>query len=446
MSTSRSFPNPTRRQFLYQIGQMVGATLLSGCAAVKIDHVPQDSTPASAIVKEALKEAVKEVNAPPLPGPITPQLGSQSITLEQQIGQMIMTGFDGAYLNEKSPIIQDIHNQRIGGVALFGRNVESVPQLQTLTSMLQQAAPNPLLISVDQEGGRVRRIGSTFGISYNYSAAQLGALDDLQATADYANEMAKVLSNLGINLNLAPVVDVNVNPHNPVIGSQQRSFSSDPETVANHALTFIQAHHREGILCTIKHFPGHGSSAADSHVGFVDVTTTWTADELTPFERIIDAKSCDAVMTAHIFNANLDEENPATLSKTIITGLLRQRMGYDGVIMTDDIQMGAIRRFYDYETAISLAVQAGVDIFTFSRYSPAIVTRIISTIRKLVSNRQLTEERIYQSYKRIIQLKSQLNVRRSPATPAQTTEPTRDQNPPPAQDIDYLRGLEQFLF
>src|SRR5690606_10098573 len=168
--------------------------------------------------------------------------------------------------------------------------------------------------------------------------------------------MAATLAEAGINLNLAPVVDVNVNPDNPVIGQLERSFSGDPDVVTEQAKAFIEAHHEHGVLCTLKHFPGHGSSEADSHLGFVDVTNLWSRQELEPFRNLIDAGLADAIMTAHIFNANWDSEHPATLSRAVITGILREELGYDGVVITDDMQMGAIRDFYGFEAAVVMSV------------------------------------------------------------------------------------------
>ena len=174
----------------------------------------------------------------------------------------------------------------------------------------------------------------------------------------------------------------------------------------------IGAHHDYGVLTTLKHFPGHGSSTGDSHQGFVDVTNTWSEIELRPFGNIIQAGMCDVVMTAHIFNANLDAGYPATLSKPTITGLLREQLGWDGVVITDDMGMGAITQYYGFETAAELAVEAGADILAYANnstvYDPTIPARAFQVIKGMVESGAIKESRIDQSYRRIMQLKERL--------------------------------------
>jgi beta-N-acetylhexosaminidase len=230
-------------------------------------------------------------------------------------------------------------------------------------------------------------------------------------TREEASMMASTLTELGINLNLAPVVDLNTNPDNPVIAAYGRSFSADPDVVTEHALEFIKAHHQQGVLCTLKHFPGHGSSTGDSHRGLVDVTDTWSRTELEPYGNIIEAGQADAIMTAHVFNANLDAERPATLSKPTITGILREELGFDGVVISDDMQMGAIARYYGLETAIEAAIDAGVDVLAFANnsvYVGDIAVRAISLIKRMVADDRISEERIKESSARIQRLKSGL--------------------------------------
>jgi beta-N-acetylhexosaminidase len=355
------------------------------------------------------------------PAPTTTPPPGDSVSLEAMIGQMIMAGFRGYTLEKDSPTYEGIRSQHLGNVVLFdhdipsgatGRNIESPRQLAALGRALQDLAPHPLLIATDQEGGFVARLNPDHGFPPTLSAQALGNLRDLRATRERSRMMATTLVNAGVNLNLAPVVDVNVNPNNPVIGSVQRSFSSDPEEVARQALAFIEGHHEAGVLCTLKHFPGHGSSLNDSHLGFVDVTSTWSERELIPFRRVIDAGLADVVMTAHIFNANLDPTNPATLSKATITGLLREQLGYGGVVITDDMQMGAISNFYRFEEAVVVAVEAGADIVAISNngavYESSAGERAFTAILDAVRGRRLSEQRIQQSFDRITALKNKL--------------------------------------
>ena len=232
-----------------------------------------------------------------------------------------MVGFRGLALTNDDPIVADIQTRHIGGVFLFDfdvltnkpvRNIQSPAQVKALVASLQKIAPTPLLIGIDQEGGKVARLNEKHGFPPTVSEQYLGALNDLKVTRQYADQTATLLSQLGINLNLAPVVDLNTNPNNPVIGKVERSFSADPTIVTNHARQVIEAHHARAVMTTLKHFPGHGSSTSDSHQGFVDVTDTWSPKELEPYKNIIRAGQADVIMTAHIFNAKLDANVPAT--------------------------------------------------------------------------------------------------------------------------------------
>jgi len=333
--------------------------------------------------------------------------------LDVKIGQMLLIGFRGQTLTDESRIISEIREQHIGSVVLFGHNVVTPEQVRTMNQTLQAAAKIPLLIAMDQEGGQVIRLGQRFGITANYSAQALGYLNDLAATAAQAELFAKTLADLGINLNLAPVVDLNTNPSNPVIGALGRSYSADPAVVTAHSSSFLQAHHKHNIFGTLKHFPGHGSSRSDTHRGFVDVTETWQEVELEPYANLIQNGDCDVIMTAHIVNKKYDEKLPATLSHPIITGILRERLGYNGVVMSDDMQMRAISQYYDFGGAIQQAIEAGVDIISISNnsgYQAGVATRASSVIRDLVDKGTISAERIDQSYQRIMRLKERLAV------------------------------------
>lgn len=336
------------------------------------------------------------------------------------IGQMLMIGFRGLTLSQQEPIYAEIQSGRCGNVVLFSydvpndspvRNIESTQQLTALNRSLQQLAPGRLLIAADQEGGLVARLRPSNGFPATLSHEELAALNDLGQTRSRAADMASTLLANGINLNLAPVVDVNVNPENPVIGGIERSFSADPEVVARQAAAFIDGHHDRGVLTTLKHFPGHGSSEDDSHLGFVDVTQTWSRQELLPYQRLIQAGKVDAVMTAHIFNETLDDRYPATLSQPTITGILRNELRFDGVIITDDMQMGAIRDHYGFEESVELAVQAGCDMIAIANnsiYDPNVSRRAFDVIRQAVQAGRISQARIEESHQRILRLKQRL--------------------------------------
>lgn len=342
------------------------------------------------------------------------------VSLDDMIGQMLLVGFNGLEVNDEHPIVRDIREHNLGGVVLFDydastktyvRNIQSPEQVRTLIQTLQAAASTPLLIALDQEGGMVCRLKKKYGFPPTVSAEYLGMKNDLEFTRQMASTMAQTLTTLGINLNLAPVVDVNVNPNNPIIGKRKRSFSSDPRIVTDHALEFIRAHHEKNVFCTLKHFPGHGSSTADSHHGLTDVTHTWSEIELEPYTNVIQTGEADVIMTAHVFNRFLDERFPATLSKSTITGILREKLSYDGVVISDDILMGAIIKEYDLRTAVQNAIEAGVDILAIANgayFKEGVVTWAIALIKKLIRDGKLREARIYESYRRIQKLKYKL--------------------------------------
>ncbi len=341
-------------------------------------------------------------------------------SIDVRIGQMIMTGFAGLYLTGSMAVREDVRTRHAGSVVLFEfdvvnnrplYNVESPEQVRSLTSALQAEAAIPLLVTIDQEGGKVNRLKESRGFAKSLSAAELGAKNDPGLTRQLALGTAETLASIGINMNLAPDVDLCLNPENPIIAGKERSYSARPEVVIAHATEVIRAHHEKGILCTIKHFPGHGSSAHDSHLGFVDVTSLWSEVEIEPYRALIDAGLCDAVMTAHIFNGRIDPDYPATLSRKTITGILRDRLGFNGVVISDDMQMGAIAKEYGLETAIQKAIEAGIDIIAFGNNlvrDAQIVSKAIAIIKGLLLAHTVTEERIDESFQRIMKLKARI--------------------------------------
>lgn len=342
-------------------------------------------------------------------------------SLEKKIGQMLMIGFRGMEIDEHDQIYDDIASGRVGGVVLFDRdvalgfaprNVESPQQVLNLNNQLAKLATEyPLLISVDQEGGRVARLKEEYGFPATVSAEYLGTTNNDDTTRFYSRRIAQTLSGHGFNVNLAPVVDVNINPESPAIGAIERSFSDDPAIVTHHAGIFIEEHHNENLLTALKHFPGHGSATADSHFGLTDVTDTWEETELIPYQNLIQMGKADMVMTAHIYNANWDTEYPATMSKNVITGILRNQLGFDGVVISDDMNMGAITDHYGLEEAIFRSIDADVDILIFANnlvYDELIAIKARDIILDLIEEGAITEARIQESYDRIMLLKGRL--------------------------------------
>ncbi|MBX3014719.1 MAG: glycoside hydrolase family 3 protein [Caldilineaceae bacterium] len=397
----------TRRTFLRQTLQLTAGALLAGCQSASLVGAANASVTAFTDHRGAAL-------LPPLAAAVLqPDIPTPEASLSTKIGQMIMVGFNGRSVDMRSKIVQQIADGLVGSVVLFGRNVESPEQLQALTATLHGYSPHPLLIAADQEGGWVTRLPRSFGIVTNYSAQFLGE-NPVELTQAQGDSTGKRLAELGINLNLAPVVDLNTNPTNPVIGRYERSYSADPAVVTTHARSVIESHRAHKVFCTLKHFPGHGSSRGDTHYGFVDVTDTWNVTELAPYAALIGEQQCDVIMTAHIFNATLDPDHPATLSQRIITGILREQLGYTGVVISDDMQMGAIAHQYELETAVRLALEAGVDIIAFSNNIPfsrnAGADRLHEIMLGLVEAGTISQERIDQSYNRIMQLKRRLSA------------------------------------
>ena len=395
----------TRRHWL-QVATLGSASLLAACVTAPAEDAsaPGDRTQTA--------ETVQPASTP------LPEIANDE--LARMIGQMFMVGFRGMRMDGDHPIVADIVDRHLGGVVLFDydvpngefvRNIESPAQVKALTADLQGIAATPLLIAADQEGGVVVRLRERYGFPPTVSHGALGELDDVAETAAQAGAMAQVLAEAGINQNLAPVVDVNVNPDNPVIAAYERSFSADPAKVTAHAAAFIEAHHAHGVLCTLKHFPGHGSSRDDSHRGFVDVSATWSPVELEPYAALMDAGLADSVMTAHVFNRAWDETDPATLAPGAIQGLLRGELGYDGVVISDDMQMGAIREFYTFEDSLRKAIDAGLDILAIANnsvYDAMVMQRGVDVVRSLVTDGVIPVARIEESAARIQALKSRL--------------------------------------
>lgn len=345
----------------------------------------------------------------------------QDISLDEKIGQLLLVGFRGTQLADTNHIVRDIEDYHLGSVVLFDydvslespeRNIESPEQVEKLVRDLKKTADYPLIVSIDQEGGKVARLKSQMGFPETVSAEYLGSIDNPDSTKYYADEIAATLVDLGINMNFAPVVDLNTNPKNPIIGGIERSFSASPAKVVEHASIFINTFKNHDILPVLKHFPGHGSSKDDSHLGVVDVSDTWSKEELKPYEQLIEKGLTDVIMTAHIFNTNLDSTFPATLSKPTITDLLRNELGFDGVVVSDDMMMGAIRNEYGLETAIYNALNAGVDILTFGNnlvFDPEIVPKAHQIIKGLIEEGKLSEQRIDESYNRVMKLKKKID-------------------------------------
>lgn len=347
---------------------------------------------------------------------------SRSLSLEHAVGQMLMVGFRGYVVDDE--VDEMLDTVRPGGVVLFdrdpldgeeGKNIQSPKQVRFLTRSLQRRSSVPLFVSVDSEGGRVNRLKERYGFSVSVpSARELGS-GPVSNTSMIARDLAKQIAWSGINWNLAPVVDVDVDPASPAIGAFERSFSADASVVVEHASAFVDSFRSVGVLTTLKHFPGHGSASGDTHLGVVDVTHTYRVRELDPYRAFVSAGYDGPIMTAHIVNRTLDPSGvPATLSSAIVTGLLREEIGFTGIIVSDDMQMGAIVEVYGLEDAVVRAVVAGVDMIFLGNqigdYDIDSVYRVRDALVRAVHDGVISEDQIYSSVDRILNAKRQVRV------------------------------------
>lgn len=337
-------------------------------------------------------------------------------SLDIKIGQMILIGFAADKVD--SAVLKEIREGKAGSIIIFEKNIppkNSFIALKKIIWTYQQAAPIPLFIGIDQEGGKVNRLKDKYGFPKSITAAAMGKASTLDSVRFYAEATASTLAGLGININFAPVVDLATNPDNPIIAKHGRAFSAAEDSVIILSKEFIKEHRKYGVLTSLKHFPGHGSSKADTHLGIADVTNTWEERELKPYKSLIDSGYVDAIMTSHIVNMKLDPAgNPGTLSSDIITGILRTKFNYQGVIFSDDMQMHAITKHYGFEEAVRKAINAGVDIMTFSNNISGsdlrTVDKVHKIIREMVARGEIKASRIDESYRRIMTLKERLNL------------------------------------
>ena len=347
---------------------------------------------------------------------------SQDDKLKEEIGEMLLVGFRGTELSDDCHIVRDIRDYHIGGVILFEydapsksrpRNISSRQQLKKLCGDLQALTDETLLISIDQEGGMVSRLKEKYGFP-TFASAQKTAQQGDDSVRYYANLTAKTLNDLGINLNFAPCVDVNVNPACPIIGKLERSFGNNTKKVSHCAKIWIDEQQKNGVTACLKHFPGHGSSKSDTHLGLADVSDTWKEAELEPYKTLIKNSDVRMVMTTHVFNARIDSLYPATLSQPTLTGLLRDSLHFKGVIITDDLAMGAMADQYGYEEIVKRAILAGADMLCLSNngkdYNADVVPQTVELIYNMVKKGEIPAERIKQSANRIRQLKSKVNI------------------------------------
>jgi len=334
---------------------------------------------------------------------------------------MILVGFRGANVaaHDVRTLRDKIAAGEVGGVMYLKQNVTSLENVTAMNrGFLQAAGDMPPFIAIDQEGGSVERLTRDVGFREIQSAADIARGQSPQNAVQVYDNMARSLAGLGFNLNFGPVVDLNINRANPVIARFGRSYGDDAKRVAQYATAFILAHHNAGLLTALKHFPGHGSSDSDSHLGFVDITTSWQARELDPYRTLLATGNVDMVMVGHLFHEKFvtteDAQPPSSLSPNWITGVLRRQLNFDGVVISDDMEMSAVRAHFGFRDAILRAVRAGTDILLFSNtaeYDPELAAKVHTILVDEANRDPAFRERIVESYQRIAALKLRLPVR-----------------------------------
>ena len=331
--------------------------------------------------------------------------------LKQLLHKMLIIGFDGQDISNNETLKTQIQNG-LGGVILFdhyindktkSKNISTPEQLKKLNLSLQSISSHPLMICIDQEGGKVARLREQKGFKETESAKTIASFSDSEAKEAYES-LSLQLSQLGINCDFAPLVDLGINKDSKIIYGLDRAYGEDTQTVVKYAEIFMDALTKHHVINVLKHFPGHGSAKGDSHEGFVDITKTWDECELYPYKKLLH--KTNMIMSAHVYNAKLDEKYPSTLSYATNTKLLREQLGYDGVLITDDLQMLAIKEHYKKEEAIELAINSGADMLMYcNQLGNDDTNETVEMMEYLVKSGKISEERIREANRRIDKLR-----------------------------------------
>lgn len=352
---------------------------------------------------EEAQENNEQNHAPPQEEADSVQEQLDRLSLDEKIGQMILAGVQGTALDDQAK--QMIADQKVGGIIFYGNNVTTLQGTADFVQSIKEANrsnPVPIFMSVDQEGGKVSRMPEE--VESIPSNGKVGATKDAELAETMGKLLARQIQLAGFNVNFAPVLDVNSNPNNPVIGD--RSFGSSAELVSRLGVAEMKGLRSERMIPVVKHFPGHGDTSVDSHLELpvVNKTEKQLAElEWIPFQAAVN-EHVEAVMVAHILFPKLDPDHPASLSEVIIGEHLRGKFNYDGVVITDDLSMGAIAKNYKLNEAAIATVQAGSDILLVAHSYESAKT-ISDTLKNAVKNGKITESRIDESVYRILALK-----------------------------------------
>lgn len=328
------------------------------------------------------------------------------LSLDDKISQMIIVGFDGnnSESREFKQLLKNIDS--VSGVILFNKNIDNIKELNTMIQAIKDKSKISPFIAIDNEGGQVLRIKADVK-----SAKEVSKLSDNEAHKEYL-KLAQLNYETGINLNFAPVVDLEIN-ENSIISKKQRSYSKEYRKVAKYASILIDEHAKYGIITSLKHFPGHGSAVGDTHLGFVDNSNVFEMDELMPYYLLKDRDKTTMIMVSHIFNSNIDKDYPASLSDKTINKLLKNYIGFKGVVISDDYDMGAVRDNYKLDEIVVRAINSGVDILLFSNnlkyHDKKIAKKIHKIVKREIKKGNIKEETINCSFEKIMKLKENFN-------------------------------------
>ena len=389
---------------------------LTGCQTAAVPAPAPEAAPTAAVPSPE-STPTPALTPVPEPDPFAEQLAA--MTVEEKVGQLLIGGFEGTEIGDQATRL--VQEYQVGGLILYGRNIAGAGQLVTLTNGLKALNGDgiPLFLSIDQEGGGVDRMPPE--VRRTPGAYCVGQTGSVPAAQSYGDVLAAECAAFGLNLDFAPVLDVWSNPGNTVIG--QRAFSADARTVAGLGPAAARRMMDQGIIPAVKHFPGHGDTAVDSHVGLpvVDKSPEELEEtELIPFRAAIQSAGTDgqvpAVMVAHILLTRLDPERPASLSPAVVTGLLREELGFAGAVLTDDLTMGAVTQSYGLGEAAVLAVEAGCDILLVC-HGPDSVPAVRTALLEAAASGRITAERLDESVYRILRLKTEYALTNEPVSP-----------------------------
>lgn len=389
---------------------------LTGCQTAAVPAPAPEAAPTAAVPSPE-STPTPALTPVPEPDPLAEQLAA--MTVEEKVGQLLIGGFEGTEIGDQATRL--VQEYQVGGLILYGRNIAGAGQLVTLTNGLKALNGDgiPLFLSIDQEGGGVDRMPPE--VRRTPGAYCVGQTGSVPAAQSYGDVLAAECAAFGLNLDFAPVLDVWSNPGNTVIG--QRAFSADARTVAGLGPAAARRMMDQGIIPAVKHFPGHGDTAVDSHVGLpvVDKSPEELEEtELIPFRAAIQSAGTDgqvpAVMVAHILLTQLDPERPASLSPAVVTGLLREELGFAGAVLTDDLTMGAVTQSYGLGEAAVLAVEAGCGILLVCHGQDS-VPAVRTALLEAAASGRITAERLDESVYRILRLKTEYALTNEPVSP-----------------------------